>query len=220
LRAERDIIRFAETKLICANDLPQENSGARRVAELAVLGVRFLLEFEPPWLPSPSMEEYLVERNMRIAYSVPQHRHYLRSGYSSEPILAEAAANLMQELRTRDGHPKDTIVNVLHKHIESGLISKGELGELTARLLLILGIDRAQEATQGINPRWSKVVGVSDFLISLIGNDNYDEHIRSCVPDNSSGEAFDDYSVVRFTHFMRAKNPDGVTTRLAFAAFV
>ena len=86
--------------MICADSIPQKDNSEPHAAELAILGVRLLLPFEPVQrAPSQNMEEYLVERNMRIAYSVPQHCQYMRSGYSSEPILAEAAANLMRELR-------------------------------------------------------------------------------------------------------------------------
>ena len=173
-RAEQDIIDFAETKLICASGLPKEETPQRHAAELAVLGVRLLLEFEPVRkAPSGNMEEALVESNMRIVYSIPKHHHYMRSGYSSEPILAEAAANLMHTLRkqpTNDNvHPKDRIANVLKRHVENGLISKGELGELTGRLLLIMAIDSAQESAQRIKPRWSKPLGVIDFMRSLMG---------------------------------------------------
>jgi len=71
----------------------------RRAAELAIFGVRLLPSIEPVRMAlSQNLEEYLVERNMCVVYSVPQHRQYMRSGYSSEPILAETAANLMREL--------------------------------------------------------------------------------------------------------------------------
>lgn len=179
--------------------------------------------------PSGNMEEALVESNMHIVYSVPKHRHYMRSGYSSEPILAEAAANLMHTLRkqpTNDNvHPKDRIANVLKRHVENGLISKGELGELTGRLLLIMAIDSAQEAAQRIKPRWSKPLGVIDFMRSLMGNENYEKHIKNCVPDNGTRESltFERHfqnSVVRFTHFARAEDDSSMTTRAALSAFV
>ena len=220
--------------MICADSIVKLDDPERHAAELAILGVRLLPSIEPVRrAPSQNVEEYLVERNMRIAYSVPQHRLYTRSGYSSEPILAEAAANLMRELRTTNkacyDYPEDRIAHILKGHVEDGLVSKGELGELTGRLLLILAMDSAQEVAQsgeiarGIHPRWSKPVGVIDFMKALFGNENYNEHIRNCAPDNGSGEAFDDQfknSVVRFTHFARADDDSGVTTSAALAAFV
>ena len=234
-RSEEGVIEFAETKLICAASIVKLDEPERRAAELAILGVRLLPSIEPVRrAPSQNVEEYLVERNMRVAYSVPQHRQYMRSGYSSEPILAEAAANLMRELRTVNGKacydfPGDRIARILKGHVEDGLVSKGELGELTGRLLLILAMDSAQEAAQsveiarGMHPRWSKPVGVIDFMKALFGNENYNELIRNCAPDNGSGEAFDDQfknSVVRFTHFARADDDSGVTTGAALAAFL
>jgi hypothetical protein len=44
------------------------------------------------------MEASLVAGNMQIAYSVPKHREYLRSGTPSEPTLAKAAAQEMNEM--------------------------------------------------------------------------------------------------------------------------
>jgi hypothetical protein len=225
--AENDIIRLAEIKLMCADSLPADDSTQRQAAELAALGVRLLLEFEPgSHSTAGNMENVLVERNMRLAYSVPAHRKYMRSGYSSELILAEAAANIMQKLRLMplpSVYPRDVIANIVRKNVETGMIDKGGLGELTGRLLLTLALDRAQEVAQGATPRWSKPVGVIDFMKSLLGDDNYKKYIEDCVPDNETRETlpFKDYfknSVVRFTHFVRAE--DDITTRAACSAFV
>ena len=178
------------------------------------------------------MEEVLVECNMRIAYSVPKHHHYMQSGYSLEPILAEAAANLMQMLRMTEVRgedcPDDRIAEILQRHAENGLVSKGKMGELTGHLLLILAMDLAQEAAQstegakGIGPQWSKPVSVIDFIKSLIGSDNYDKHVKNSLPDNSSGEAFHQHfqdSVVRFMHFAWSDDDSGVTAA-AYAVFM
>ena len=233
-QADQDTIRFAETKLICKENLPIKDEAKRHAAELAILGVRLLMDFEPVQkAPSQNMEEALVERNMHIAYSVPKHHHYLQSGYLSEPILAKAAANLMRTLRTTEVHsedcPDDRIAEILRRHAENGLVGKCEMGELTGRLLLILAMDLAQEAAQstegakGIGPRWSKPVSIIDFIKSLIGSNNYDKHIKNSLPDNSSGEAFHQRfrnSVVRFTHFAQSDDDSGVTTAAAYAAFV
>jgi len=44
---------------------------------------------------SADQEAKLVEGHMRVAYSVPKHRQYLRGRTPSEPVLAEAAARIM-----------------------------------------------------------------------------------------------------------------------------
>ena len=206
-----DIISFAQIKLIRAESLAQTKGADRHAAELAALGVRLLLEFgKERKAASTNMEERLVEGNMRIAYTVPQHRYYMQSGYSSEPILAEAAANVMQQLRRETTiNPNDMIAKTLIQHVDSGVIGKGDVGELVGRLLLILAFDLAQEASQSNTPRWSKPVGVIKFMESLVGENNYAKHIKRCTPDNRAkpGVAFEDYfknSVVRFTHFVRA----------------
>ena len=63
------------------------------IAKFAILSVRLCPELEPsPHLSE--IEETLVANHMRIVYCVPEHKEFRISGYSSEPILAEAAARL------------------------------------------------------------------------------------------------------------------------------
>lgn len=61
------------------------------LGRLAVVDVRLCLEYEPHVEGNRAMDTQarLVESHMRLAYSVPRHRQYLCSGYSSEPMLAE-----------------------------------------------------------------------------------------------------------------------------------
>ena len=46
-QADQDTIRFAETKLICEENLPIKDKAKCHAAELAILGVRLLMDFEP-----------------------------------------------------------------------------------------------------------------------------------------------------------------------------
>jgi hypothetical protein len=84
---------FAQSKLICRHD-PAEFVGDEK-SMLAALSTRILLDFESRRESTRRLEMELVERNMRIAYSVPSHREYVRSGTPSEPILAGGAAREM-----------------------------------------------------------------------------------------------------------------------------
>lgn len=71
---------------------------------------------------------------MRLAYSVPTSREYMRSGYSSEPILAEAAAILIQRKNKYSGASWD--IDAIHQSMQDGLLDKGKMVELLGRLLL------------------------------------------------------------------------------------
>ena len=77
--------------------------------------------------------------------SVPQHREYIRSGYSSEPIIAEAATRQMLAFRRGTRNGNNPTLNTLAQQMDEGLFDRGELGELTGRLLLMAAYDRAVE---------------------------------------------------------------------------
>lgn len=103
-----------------------------------MIDIRLMLDYEPRRQLARDRESELVASHMRIAYSVPQSREYMRSGYPSEPILAEAAA---QEMRA---NPEEfSALRIVEENITGGLIDRGERGELVARLLVTLALDRA-----------------------------------------------------------------------------
>ena len=85
-----------------------------------------MLEFDRE---SAEREARLVDRHMRVAYSVPQHRQYLHGGAPSEPVLSEAVARIMNEM--------SDLLGTLTDHLKAGLVLKSERGEL-ARLLFTL----------------------------------------------------------------------------------
>jgi len=116
---------------------------------MAVLDVQLSLDFEPRREKVQVEEAGLVESHMRFAYSIPDHREYLRSGYPSEPLLAEAAA---QQLSTWRAQNPFIVVETLTNILETGLLDRGELGELTGRQLLLDAYHRAVELEQGDRP--------------------------------------------------------------------
>lgn len=89
-----NIIRFAMQKLSNSNDAVLRSGQMYKAAKWAVLSTRLSLDFESAQYceSARQMEANQVASHMRILYSVPKHREYMRSGTPSEPILAEAAA--------------------------------------------------------------------------------------------------------------------------------
>ena len=128
------IIRLAMAKLNPKQDFNDE------LAQLACLAFRIGLDFDASREIGRTTEIQLVESYMRIIFAVPNHREYMRAGTPSEPILAEAAALLLNARTNRMQELAPTILNVA---FERGFLARGERGELVARLLWTLAHDQA-----------------------------------------------------------------------------
>lgn len=94
-KEKRDkVLDLARLKLTASPDYdtrtyePLRTKDDGNYGQLAVADVRLLFDYEPLREDSHDAQKALVASHMRLAYSVPSHLQYLRSGYSSEPILA------------------------------------------------------------------------------------------------------------------------------------
>ena len=80
------IIDLARTKLICHDEIAVMHTHLQPAARTAALDVLLSLDFEPRHQAARSREAgFLGASHMRIAFSLPKVREYLRSGYPSEP---------------------------------------------------------------------------------------------------------------------------------------
>ena len=86
-RLSASVLETARSKLVGA-DTAEPFSNCSRAAKLAVADVRLCLDYEPGRRATEMMAE-LVAGHMRHVFSVPRHRLRIRSGYPSEPIIAE-----------------------------------------------------------------------------------------------------------------------------------
>ena len=134
------IMELARAKLVASRDIDSNYDAFLPAARLAVLDIQLSLDFEPRREKVQIDEAGLVESHMRFAYSIPDLREYLRFGYPSEPLLAEAAAQQLWTWRTQNPF---MVVETLTNILETGLLDRGELGELTGRQLLLDEIGRA-----------------------------------------------------------------------------
>ncbi|KAH8109129.1 hypothetical protein DFH11DRAFT_1515959, partial [Phellopilus nigrolimitatus] len=228
---EWSIINLARSKLIGRNK--PDSAEMTDDAKLAVLAVRVLLNFNTSRSKTQARIVKLVQSHMAIAFSIPQHCETIRTGYPSEPILAEAAARQMRILRSRGGSNSPS--RLLQKFLDTGVIDKGERGELVARLIFTLAYDDAAEAyerdtSENLNkpvdesskyPFYSRGVPLKYFIRALFG-DEHAEHIFKSHPDNvKNGQTFEeafDKAWVRFTHFQRAGDSSVISTEAAWAA--
>ncbi|TDL21595.1 hypothetical protein BD410DRAFT_898919 [Rickenella mellea] len=180
----------------------------------AVFSSRLLLPLDALGT-TPAFEAKQVANHLRVAYSI-SHPEDVRSFSSSEPIVAEAAAQLMNESRT--------IVKLLDAVLQSGLIPKGERRDAVARLLLILAHDRAaakspaSSADGRLFTRYTHPVRLVDFLQELFA-DEYHDLILNSRPVNLGGDNSNltlksefEHAYINFTHFMKADDSSVVCT--------
>jgi hypothetical protein len=138
------IVDLARTKLIRHHKIAVVHTNLPPAARTAVLDVLLSLGFEPRRQAARNREAELVASHMRIAFSVPKDREYLRSGYPSEPILAEAAARQMDEFQTLAADPDTSVMaDILKSEFSSGLLDQGQRGEVVFRLLVSEAYRRA-----------------------------------------------------------------------------
>jgi hypothetical protein len=205
--AKRNIINFAIEKLTCR---PVGTVSFRDEALLAALSMRLLLEIDRRRYKAVEMEEKLVADHMRVTFFIPADREYMYAGAPSEPILAEAAAQIMKHV---------DCLKILSRFIDEGLVRKGEPGEFVARLLLTLAHDRAalalakssippsQMDDSAVDIRYSAPIHLFLFLRELVGEVHLETILQS-RPDNiQSGATFKEAfkeAYIHFTHFVQA----------------
>lgn len=202
--------------------LAAQNDGRSYTREsfLAALSVRLLLDFEPRRITAIDTENLMVAGHLRVANVIPSHREYMFSSTPSEPIVAEAAAQVLRE---------QSMIKLLCDHVKDGLIEKGQRGELAARLLLTLAHDAALEkmtvdrrAHQGqIERFFTTPVPLLTFLSALFAQP-YVEEIKGTSPDNQpTGPTFEESfkdAYIMFTHFVKGADDWCVSDQFAFMA--
>ncbi|KAF9045740.1 hypothetical protein BDZ89DRAFT_1155434 [Hymenopellis radicata] len=223
LDVRRNLVSFAQVKLHGSDNLkiPKDDS------MFAALSMRHLLTFEPDRRPCGLTEaayQALCEQefrqvasHMRVVHSIPSHRLYMRTGTPSEPILAEAAAQLLPEGREQ--------LSFLASKLNP-LVSKGERGELAARVLCNLAHDVAVNSLPPPSPdlraeniQFSRPIPLIAFLEALIHPQFHDVVLDSYPKGGGAPlrEAFKD-SYVHFTHWAKMGDASCVSTRALWKA--
>ena len=218
------IMELARAKLVASRDIDSSYDAFLPAARLAVLDVQLSLDFEPRREKVQIEEAGLVESHMRFAYSIPDHREYLRSGYPSEPLLAEAAAQQLWTWKTQNPF---MVVETLTNILETGLLDRGELGELTGRQLLLDAYHRAVDLEQGdlpekTPPNFSAGCCLITF-IKMLYTDECADMVLDSTPDNMGGISFREtfkHALICFTHFGKMADDTGITSTAAWAAFI
>ena len=191
------VLNLARAKLI-NEEAPGRLGKMLLHQSLAIIGSRTTL-FDNYTLTNSATAAELVQSHMATLCSISNDGSQLYFRYVSEPILAEAAATLMQPVDS-PFHLED-LVKKLHEATSAtppAIKYTGAVGELVAELILLAAQDLAVKDSSDkldLVESPSKPITVKQFLEALVGKDNFKEKIRlnQLVSDG----------LVSFTHFRK-----------------
>jgi len=170
--SKESFLDFAKGKLLCLEDfgsLIHESNEENRVRFLAALAIRLALNISPFSVEAGQV----ISSHLAVLLKTDKHRHFLRTYYPSEPILAEASAQIMNNV----GWHK--FLQTLCGHVENGIVPAGYRGELLSKVLCLMAMDDTPKplpATMG-SPYWTytQPVKVRDFLDNWLTPPDDDE---------------------------------------------
>jgi hypothetical protein len=133
----------------------------------------------------------LIAKHMCTLYYMDKNLQDLEFRYFSEPILAEAAAQITG--------PAEVQADVLEKLndilAQMSLNQMGSVGEIASELILLSACD-AVNKEKSEKSLYSSSVTVNDFLEKLVGQDSYKKMTSKIKLEMLEG-------LVSFTHFIR-----------------
>lgn len=164
----------------------------------AVVSQRFCLDPVLAGAEAIKLADRSVADHMRLLKDYSDNRAIFYTHSPSEPILALAAADIMYNM----GKPHTAkILNTLsHALCGAGLVEKGHLGELCARIILLIARDYAAPV-QSDRPNLLVPVRLLDVLNGLFGTTTW---------GGSKQQAFNDAfatAYVNFTHWATTRDP-------------
>jgi hypothetical protein len=161
-KTERVILDYTKQKLLCGPVQLEEQNWA---GSLACLSTRFALEFNMDGTVHDIINT-LVERHMRLCIAGTAGLGEMITISGSEPLLAEAAHELMKATGM-------SAVHHLALHFNLNFIDCGRHGELVATLLIMEAYDAARAFS---GTRW---VSVANFMEALLPPEKYDMLLQS-----------------------------------------
>eukprot|EP00047_Mylnosiga_fluctuans_P021908 m.110713 g.110713 ORF g.110713 m.110713 type:complete len:848 (-) comp9070_c1_seq2:149-2692(-) len=170
----KNLIGLAQAKLLGGPlqvtwfvDDQAQRDGALALASLAICACRYGINVNPTSLTAAS----LVAGNCAACIDVSDDRSAVMIVYPSEPILAEAAAQL---LYNENSARLAFVFQRLSSFVKNSVINVGEIGELVARVILCTAADDAVRARQNpypkgaaVAPMFSSPVSLTSFLENL-----------------------------------------------------
>jgi len=125
---------------------------------LAVILTRLAITMGPAHEEAAEM----VASHMAVCVAIDRDRHYLTIDYPSEPILAEASAELT------GFYGWDNPLRALIHYAKQGIASQGWRGALVTKILCLMAMDLTLQAKppdpERVTWRYMRPVRVKDFL--------------------------------------------------------
>jgi hypothetical protein len=194
------IMDYAKQKLLNG---PSELRNGNWASSLACLSIHFVLEFNMDGTAHDVIFSQ-VERHMRLCIAATAGLEKMITIPGSEPLLAEAAYELMKGTQTN-------AVRHLAGHPDLNCIDCGRRGELVAALLIMQAYDVAREKGK----RWVSVVNLMEALLlpskfnNLLQSEptswpmDYDDH-------TTFGEMFEEYGMW-FNHMIQIERKEMIS---------
>jgi hypothetical protein len=163
-----DPVTFAIVKLAGGTEhwhkffetLPEKPMSPKtRIALLAILAPRLALTTGPYSHKAAEM----VASHLAILMRTDADRHFLRTAYPSEPIVAEASA----QMTGKKGWGQ--VLRALFTNVGSGIVEGGFRWELLTKILCLMAVDKSLKTVQTLESwEFTRPVKVSDFLNNFI----------------------------------------------------
>ena len=191
-RSKIELMDLAKVKLLDGPPTLENN----RSGSLACLSMRFALEFNMDGTAG-DVARTQVERHMRLCLAATAGRDTLVTLAGSEPLLAEAAYELMRKTKSNPVHH-------LAHHSDLNCVDRGRRGELVAALLIMQACDAARAES---DQRW---VPVDLFMEELLPRAAYNTLKKSLPTFYRDGEmkgfaaTFKDYGIW-FNHVIKVE---------------
>ena len=163
---EEELVKLAGIKLAKGVFDPKDMDHV-----LAVLSQRISIDTVLVGSEALRLADRSVGNHMRLLTGISHKQRTFQIHAPSEPMLALGAARLLYTKDTVLGQVLDTFSDEL---CEAGLVDKGLLGELAARILLTVARDlAAPKKLIGSGQDLLKPVLLMDFLDKLFGNNTW-----------------------------------------------
>ena len=179
-----DDIDVAQAKLLCYGSESKfhypwtaDLNRAILLKLFAVLAPRLAITAGPYSLEASE----IVASHMAVLVRTDGDRHFLRTAYPSEPILAEASARLTAE--NGWGRP----LRALNHYVQTGIVDAGFRGELLTKIICLIANDTYQHSIpHDPSTQWqyTRPIRVSDFLNSLIATDGIAGKASNSEPES------------------------------------
>ena len=214
---------------LCGHAWPPDKRADLDATSIAVLSSRLLLDLSPTTSDAQRYDKELVRNHLRMLYSVHRNQEVIVTGSSSEPLIAEAAAQIMHFKITENGNtvPYMDFWHLLGKFVEHGLAAQGAIGGLIGRALSISAMDRAIHGLpKNCELNYQMPVTVADYYKALLTDESW-EALRKSTPANraqltkiSAMTTFEDAfknAYFHFSHYAKANDSSPMCETYAWA---